>query len=81
MTSKSETPIEHKEISSTTIGIIETKVYEVAWGRRIAYVTQVYNTLTNEVLSCKFSADEDGTQLTVIRQSVYIDLVKNYTKR
>lgn len=73
--------IEHKEISSVTVGIIETKLYEVAWGRRIAYVTQVYNTLTNEVLSCKFSADKEGTQLTVIRQSVYIEMVKNYTKR
>lgn len=81
MISNSAIPIEHKEISSVTVGIIETKVYKVAWGRRIAYVTQVYNTLTNEVLSCKFSADEDGTQLTVIRQSVYIEIVKNYTKR
>lgn len=73
--------IEHKEISSITVGVIETKVYQVAWGRRVAYVTQVYNTLTNEVLSCKFSADKDGTQLTVIRQSVYVELVKDYIKR
>jgi hypothetical protein len=73
--------IEHKEISSVSVGVIETKLYEVAWGRRVAYVTQVYDTLTKQVLSCKFSADKDGTQLAVIRQSVYIELVKDYTKR